>query len=102
MRADVSPSQVFLEHELIQGGIAAPNTATDEPTTIAVITYDAQPVNTTSGLGTGAYAIWRAEVSFSSLSPSLTTSDVNIVAEVGGARVETESFSVTGFAPCTA
>ena len=90
---------MFLEYELLQGGIADPGVSTTVQTTVTVGTVDAA-LNTTAQSGSDAYVIWSAEVPLAALSPSLTTGDMNVAAEVGGVRLASGTFNVFGFENC--
>ena len=86
------------EWEQQQGGIAAAGTATDVQTTVTVGSAPAQLTNSTASAG--GYVMWTAEIALANLTLSRNSGHVNIAAEVGGARLATESFLVFSLPVC--
>nr|VWO95589.1 Histidine kinase [Ganoderma boninense] len=85
VRADKTPSRVYVEYDLFAGA------AGSGATWITVNTTDAQPAATQKRAGE-AYAFWTADLPSSALAHSINQK-VNVAADIDGAKLSTSSFA---------
>ncbi|KAM5540907.1 hypothetical protein V8D89_005551 [Ganoderma adspersum] len=92
VRADKTPSRVYVEYDLFNGA------AGDGAAWITVNTTDAQPTTSQKRAGE-AYTFWTAVLPSSAVARSINQR-VNVAADIDGSKVSTSSFAPFAWASC--